>query len=358
MKRRLDSEGHDAVRDGPQSVYEMLTWPTQVCMDATRDVEAKARLAQNMSSGLLLGSDYAGARMADDALHRVSAEVASILKLSQSQGQCVVKTAYTCDCEAGPMMVCLDGNHPAGHHFQFLEDRLSEPLLQEVDDLLAQAQSSSGTDMAAAYQSVARLLMRREVCAFGTLRSKCIRHFGSVCNATLMPENYEMSSEALSINIAGVTCVGFSQFGGRARLAHGSMKSFHIWAASVRNMQPDLIVAESAPLFDKTLFTWWFEDLYRAVFFDHPGPSLLGFPMNRPRMYVILARRDKYVTTATFEGYKQMFSRKVLLSGDAYFNAKPEDVLKEARHLAGVRKVQKPTLQDLENLDWLRLYPV
>ena len=139
MKRPRSSQGHvghDAVRDGPQSVYEMLTWPTQVFTDAIRDEEARARLAANMSHGLLLGSDYAGARMADDALHRVSAEIASILKLGQGHGQCCVRTAYTCDCDAGPMMVCLDGSHPADHHFQFLEERLPKALLQEVNWLL------------------------------------------------------------------------------------------------------------------------------------------------------------------------------------------------------------------------------
>ena len=340
MKRPRSSQGHvghDAVRDGPQSVYEMLTWPTQVCTDAIRDEEARARLAANMSHGLLLGSDYAGARMADDALHRVSAEIASILKLGQGHGQCCVRTAYTCDCDAGPMMVCLDGSHPADHHFQFLEERLPKALLQEVNDIVAQSQSA-GTDMAVAYQSVARLLMRRQDTT-GRLQSNCVRHFGRACTASLTPEDYGMNGKAVSINVAGVTCVGFSQLGGQARLAHASMKSFHIWAWSVRNLSPDVIVAESAPLFQKNLFTWWFEDRYQVVFFDHPGPSLLGFPMNRPRMYVILVKRDTFITTASFQGYKDMFSRSIFLSGYAYFNAKPEDVLKEARHLAGVRKV-------------------
>ncbi|CAE7361460.1 unnamed protein product [Symbiodinium sp. CCMP2592] len=357
MKRRHDAAVRTG-RPGPQSVYELLTWPTQVCTDAIRDEEARATLAANMSHGLLLASDYAGARMADDALHRVSAEIASILKLGQGDGQCRVRTAYTCDCEAAPMMVCLDGSHPADHHFQLLEERLPKNLLQEVNDIVAQSQSA-GTDMAAAYQSVARLLMRRPD-KMARVQSNCIRHFGSTCAASLFPEDYRMDGKAVSMNIAGVTCVGFSQLGGqaKARLAHASMKSFHIWAWSVRNLLPDVIVAESAQFFEKGLFTWWFEDRYYVVFLDHPGPSLLGFPMNRPRMYVILVNRDKFITTASFQGYKDMFSRNVCLSGDAYFNAKPEDVLKEARHLAGVRKVQKPTIDQLDDLDWLRLYPV
>ena len=342
-------------RSGPLTVYQLVDWPRQLADDLCRDPDAKAVLTQNLAQGLL----------ADDSLHRLVAELVPRLGLDKAEAR--LRTAYTCDEAEGPKKCCTDGLRPAFHHFDMVEDRLPENMLEEVDGILLTAiekqisqRMSAREANEACLSEVGQYLMRKwkDVCPRGKMTSACYRHFGRFCSCTLDPTDYNMEETALSIAVAGVVCVGFSQLGGQARLGHVSMKTFHVWAASMRCMAPDVIVAESAPAFDKEVFKWWYEDMYILQFYDHPGPHMLGYPMNRPRVYVTMVRRNKFVTTASFDEYKEMFGRSVVLTGDSYYNAEPEDVLREARHIAHMRKMKLPEMDELPNLDWVRLYPV
>ena len=365
MKRRRplawDSKfGEDELPQGPLTVHQLSCWPRQLMEDLCSSAHRKEMLQQNLRHGLLLGSDYAGSRNADDAVARMMAHLKDPLGLPSGAE---LTTAYTCDNSEGPMKVCLDGARPALHHFTDLKDRLPQHHQLDVESLMGERGSSKKKDKvrdAEAMQNIGKYLLRscQHMFPRGRMQCKCERHFGLTCSVSLKPEDYELHPGAISMNIAGVTCVGWSPLGGRARHSHASMKDLHMWASSVRGMQPDLIFVECSNLFDKSILVWWFEDLYALVFFDHPGPIIFGHPMCRPRMYCALCHREKLIMTGSSEEYVRIFARSLILTGDAYFCAPVHDVLAEAEHLASVRKVAPPTEAALKGFDWMMLLPV
>ena len=335
---------------GPTNEAELRNWPAQLVKDLCQRVKHRRTLADNLSRGLLLGSDYAGSRNADDSLERMLGALSSPLNLPASA---ILITAYTCDSAEAPMKVCLDGLRPAVHHFSDLSDRLPPGLADEVQALLLNA----GESKTKAFADIGKLLLSsyEDVCPLGVMTCKCVRHYGRRCSCSLNPADYDMSG-GLSLNIAGVTCVAWTPLGGNARHAHPSMKDLHIWAASTRAMSPDLIVVECAAIFDRSILLWWFEDMYVLQFYDHPGPILFGHPMKRARMYCVLSHRSRFVVTGTWEDYLRTFARATCLDGDAYFNAESSDVLYEAKVLASVRGMAMPTT--VADLDFLQFYPV
>ena len=335
---------------GPTNEAELQDWPAQLVKDLCRRDIHRRTLADDLSHGLLLGSDYAGSRNADDSLERMLAALSSPLNLPASA---ILITAYTCDSAEAPMKVCLDGLRPAVHHFSDLCDRLPPGLADDVQTLLLNA----GKAATKAFADIAKLLLSsyQDVCPGGVMTCKCVRHYGRHCSCSLNPTDYDMSG-GLSLNIAGVTCVGWTPLGGNARHAHPSMKDLHIWAASARAMSPDLIVVECAATFDKSILLWWFEDMYNLQFYDHPGPIVFGHPMNRARMYCVLSHRSRFVVTGSWEDYLSTFARTTCLDGDAYFNAEISDVLYEAKVLASVRGMAMPATA--ADLDFLQFYPV
>ena len=74
-------------------------------------------------------------------------------------------------------------------------------------------------------------------------------------------------------------CIAFSAWGSHARHAHESMRALHVWACSMRILQPDLMVWECAPTFPRDLLKWWLEDIYTVQFYDMEGPEMLGHPV-------------------------------------------------------------------------------
>ena len=346
---------------GPMTVHQLVTWPLQLASDLCQAPDLKRNLACNLSKGLLLASDYAGARLADDAVARLLAELEVPLSLPSAAHLCA---AYTCDQAKAPIKVCLDGGNPAKHHFENLEDRLPHGIRRQVDCIMAEAEElvALGVDKKKAnekvYHQVAKYLLKvcKEICPDGALRGPCMRHFGATCAVSMKPEDHDLDPAAITMGIAGVTCLGFTPLGTNARLSHSSMKDLHVWASSMRALELDFIFVESAAHFDKSLLQWWFEDLYHVVFYDHPGPLLLGHPMNRPRMYAALCNRERFATFGDMGGYTDMFQREVILTGDSYFNANSDIVLRELQHLAKQKHMAAPA--KLEGADWVQYYPV
>jgi hypothetical protein len=85
-------------------------------------------LALDSKDGLLLASDFAGMRTADQA---VNAGFDLLVRTGAFEMPPTVTTLYTCDCGSAPSLVCLDGLNPAQHHIHDMNDRI--PVDQAVN---------------------------------------------------------------------------------------------------------------------------------------------------------------------------------------------------------------------------------
>lgn len=161
----------------------------------------------------------------------------------------------------------------------------------------------------------------------------------------------------LQVEFAGLTCVAFSPLGKGEGLAHDSMRPFFVWAAVQRACRPALLVIESAAKFPKDLLKWFLEDLYHLEFFDHPGPTLHGWPISRPRMYCLGILRSKFTFFGSADEYFTLFRRKMDMQGDGdvFFFLDPDDeeVQREHESLLKKRYMQGTPLSD----DWGTIYP-
>ena len=157
----------------------------------------------------------------------------------------------------------------------------------------------------------------------------------------------------LQVEFAGLTCVAFSPLGKGEGLAHDSMRPFFVWASLQRSCRPALLVIESAAKFLKDLLKWFLEDLCHLEFFDHPGPTLHGWPITRPRMYCLGILRSKFTFFGSSDEYFSLF--RLHGDGDAFFflGAEDEEVQREHESLMKKRYMQGTP----PSHDWGTIYP-
>ena len=128
------------------------------------------------------------------------------------------------------------------------------------------------------------------------LGAVCLRHGNHGCDRDGQQPRLQRlcclkppKSEALHMEVAGATCVAWSPVGKRQGVHHSSSAVFSVWAASTRLLEPDLIVFECSSKFPPEHLAFWFEDKYDIIYIDHPGPTALGWPVHRPRLYSLLS---------------------------------------------------------------------
>jgi hypothetical protein len=127
------------------------------------------------------------------------------------------------------------------------------------------------------------------------------------------------------MEVAGATCVAFSPLGKREGVAHKSMKDFHVWAASTRLTEPTIIMFECARQFPQKMLQWWFSDKYHLEMLPEAGPSLLGWPVTRDRLYCLMFLRSQVTFIGSSEDYYQLFRRRSIASGDIFYACRPGD---------------------------------
>lgn len=177
----------------------------------------------------------------------------------------------------------------------------------------------------------------------------CVQHL-QTCKVA------EAAPHAMSMEIAGLTCVAFSVVGKHEGLGHPSMRPFFVWACLMRKRRPMFLFIESAARFPREMLDIFLADLYQLVFFHHPGPCFHGFPGKRPRMYCIGFLRSKMTFVGSEREYKEIFERTLVLNGDDFFFLPDdhEEVLEEKQELARKKRVQ---LSDKFDPPWEELYP-
>jgi hypothetical protein len=180
----------------------------------------------------------------------------------------LVQYKYSGDHSQAATLVCTQGLRPAEHHLHDINDRLSpharntldmiEGELPKVVPGIAKEHLQVITNVRRrGYQAMGKYLMGNQEYIFpgDKFYCCCVKHIPGFCSVRLTrPE----ASKALTMNIAGSTCIGFSPLGTHA--GHASMRDLHVWAASMRALKPTFIIWECAANLPKDVLQWWFEE--------------------------------------------------------------------------------------------------
>ena len=154
--------------------------------------------------------------------------------------------------------------------------------------------------------------------------------------------------QQLSVHVAGFVCVDWSQMGDKGWLGM-SVLPFLQWLCERMTFQEDVVVGENVPQFDVETMTQMVADVYDVYKFDI-SPSMLGEPVERKRLYLILLHKNKRqwrrvsVAENPHAAFLQLFHRNIMMSPDKKFRA-PQTLVKEyvnklaaASHLPSVSR--------------------
>lgn len=182
-------------------------------------------------------------------------------------------------------------------------------------------------------------------------QAKCYKHSGDVGPGCPLHFN-NVGNAFMTIYIAGTTCTSFSRMGAQKKWLAMPSLVFIVWAFDTLAALPHLIVHECTPAFELGLLVTIFGALYQIcsnVF----SPMDLGVPCSRPRRYTIMLRKGYFAETVPYHGaggFRELFFRRVVLTGHAFCCAPAKFVKKYATRLADKRgDVVVDLTQDLTN---------
>ncbi len=160
---------------------------------------------------------------------------------------------------------------------------------------------------------------------------------------------------ALWLEVAGVTCVGFSNFGSRLKWLDKSALVCLTWAHWVLHAQPDLVIVECVAEWEpgpvETLFAKDWVMLHRVC-----CPSDLGHPTRRRRAYFTWGRRAKFCLLDTPENVAHLFGtlyfRRIAADGGIYLRTLPKELRRDL-----IRKLARARGMDVGLHEWDSLNP-
>ena len=346
------------LRCGPTSLCEAFAWPADMLEAVCRDVDRSRRLSQMITKTWRVSSDYSGLRTEEvcfDAL-------AGALKKKYGK-ELRHSFLYSCDNDATCQSVTLGTaqDRKPQHCFKDMNcwltaearDRLdkAEELLPKLKpDACKVDKRNILKQRADLYHDMGKWLLDN---IDSVIRNQCdcLQHMQECEIDFKEPDETEITLE-----VAGLTCIAWSNFGKHEGFAHQSMRPFFIWACLMRKRKPSILVVESAQRFPRDSLQDFLGDLYHFQFFDHNGPIDHGWPITRPRMYGLGFLRKRLTFLGSQSEYREIFGRNCFLDGHSLFFLKHDDpeVLREKALLAKSRRMQ---LIDKVNPPWDKLYP-
>ena len=129
----------------------------------------------------------------------------------------------------------------------------------------------------------------------------------------------------ITLEVAGSTCVAFSARGSGQRLAHyPSAVVLFIWIRHILETLPLIIVHECSPSFPIALLMFLLKPYYCPFFSVEACPTMIGYPMRRPRRWSCLLLKGGGVTPRAGARIEQLFeahARRVVASPSTYLIA-------------------------------------
>lgn len=339
---------------GGKTLKDLLLWPSRVVEQLLADSTMGQRLLKNVQGGLAVRTFYSGIDTPSICLNYI-VEALKICGQDIGKGVHVVHGA---DIKTACQQIMLNSENGPEHVFANIHERLPAKLahtlasleeryvqLKELkkskDSRAPSAVAEIGEGIVQQVMAVMRSLELHKAEIFSEIATSWCQRHGQECpccrNKTGKSEDF-----GLSIVIAGSTCVAWSAAGLRMKFMHPSFATFVAMMVEIRATGPDLFVHECTTEFPAELLEVMLGQMYTVTVFPELDPRQLGWPMHRLRQYVVCHKKSSVYMTGTVDGFYKMFARKLGCTGDVFYVAPPEDILKLGQELARKRKMAMP----------------
>lgn len=383
---------------GPSSVEEFATWPNalvsrvfaspsgevgtdthgnsgsssnssgnlvadlQVCLGASASSvlseASRARMRMSvqamLSSGIALHTDYAGKQSPEAAMSMLSCALEAI-GFQTPLGWCKLWRAT--DVSPLSLKVIRDGPHRPCHLFPGVQHLLPEKAFEKIRQLRPKGHPRKAEmdkfAAAAAYTKQKHFLARGMPFDWSLKCSQCLLHPGEACPLNWQPcleaEPCSGDTDAGATcnrrarwNIAGTQCTPFTEFGRRMGLGDPDTESWNIWSSHCGQLRYDVTVLENSKQFPLEEFerTLWPAKVVSIVI----GPTALGWPLQRQRLFASAINQDTYIWCGPPSGvgvlaeFMSIFGARVMVDA-AFFEGRdtPEQRDKFLREICRTR---------------------
>ena len=162
-------------------------------------------------------------------------------------------------------------------------------------------------------------------------RCHCYVH-GADCRVLVRPQSEAPhNADAISLNITGFSCASWSSMGNQLGWLDETSLPWSQWCAERLKRQDDWVVCECTGLFDLETF----REIAREVYEVHSlfvSPDMLGEPIRRNRMYMLLIHKARWKFCESVEAqsvqdaFEHIFMMNVVQPVTGKFRADPSDV--------------------------------
>lgn len=366
----VSGSAHDPISPdapwGPTTLAELFGWPDRV-VNKIFEVETN-RLAFNdaFGQGIAVRTYYSGWDSPVAALEflyqALTEKVGCSDDCDKYKGLAVL---HASDIAPGCQFALVNQSGPRrinGCVFGRLEDRLPTEIVDKITKIQAnysKLKNLTGKDidtlLAAVNESAdifAALMARRRNIFNAKTFDWCMKHER---NCRCCVTKSRSAPNALTLAVAGSVCVGWSSEGLRWGVLHPSFMTFLVFIIELLTLQPDLFLHECTKEFPFTLIEILLIELYSLTIFECICPTQLGWPMHRPRQYIIGHKRGSVVSVGTPDDFFACFGQRTKVDGSVFFVAPPDEVHAMTKELAERRGMATtgPNGEDLDHSDQL-----
>lgn len=280
-------------------------FPVHLLNKATRDPENRVRLQFFKDAGLKVVSLCSGIDAVGEALRLLQ------LAMQESAGHAdedtdvdwwVVKGSW-CDSGSAQQAFLLARAGQMQSHlrpclFQSVEDMVPHGVREELGMLTPPACGNREQKAAAVnwYQKVGQALTEKGPLAFPKEHQAfCLVHEQQchVRQSRCMPAGMVQTNPVL-MHCAGLPCIAYSKVGLRRQGADPSEMAVQVYLSERQQSPEDFFLFENVTLFPYEKIEAKLRDTHHLVPLSF-GPKDLGFPCNRPRLFVLGIAKEKMV---------------------------------------------------------------
>lgn len=324
-----------AKADGPRSASEVFDWPLQLLKTALSVPGGPSLRLRAMcrKHEWQLTSDYSGFDCPREAVRL------GHLAVSREIGACPTPK-YVRACDVGGLqqkILCEYANKfDAGEScvFQDINARLPEEARRVLDELEPSAGASFAECIKARQAQHTFLVDNKQRLFHESSESWCLVH-KKMCLTLprIAPAlSDDPSEQVFRVNVAGTCCQAWSMEGKRAKHGHPSERPHSIWQLeremACRLGLEDAFVQECTPAYDAEKLAGLQEThfLHRII----TAPLQLGYPCRRRRSWIIGLAKERFDWHGPeffnlTDHFHSLFAKNVMVDGDVFLNADPED---------------------------------
>ena len=218
------------VAEGPRSTREIFAWPQELAYKLSRNAEGMCRLRSVLLDGVVVYSDCSGYGAEREALLCTLRAVAAEQKWDIQQ-HCPIQFARVCDIGDTPQSVLL---HVALDYFEgtmcVFQDVIDHAV-EAISTWLRATQPPKEASPESAreqYAVILEWLVANRSWAFPSdARASC--RVPKAKRQRTTAKSTHSSRRPLALNVAGVTCDGWSTMGTRAHFSHASELPHSAW---------------------------------------------------------------------------------------------------------------------------------